>query len=200
VPAALPPGVTLEQASAYLGAPRAAGGDTLVRSLLGSVCAFAGRYTSRQLAPLTADHVDVRTQGRRWVRVPDARQVTAVVADGAPVADWEEIRAGGDTIVHIVVPRAVSGGALLYPFARLAPQGPQKVTVTGQFGFQAVPEDLADAIYTHTARNYRERDASYGDQVNLGDGGSIAFFRSMPPRVRAVYDSYRVFSDTFSLE
>jgi hypothetical protein len=57
---------------------------------------------------------------------------------------------------------------------------------------QHMDADLVDAIYTHAARNYKERDALYADQVALTQDGSVVnYFRSLPARVKAVYDLHR---------
>ena len=66
----------------------------------------------------------------------------------------------------------------------------QTLTVTGRFGIVPAPEDLADVILAMCARRYKERDASWGDSVQLPDGGLISYYRSLPPWVRLVIDSY----------
>lgn len=66
----------------------------------------------------------------------------------------------------------------------------QTLTITGRFGIVPAPEDLVDAVLAMCARRYKERDASWGDSVQLADGGLISYYRALPPAVRLVIDSY----------
>lgn len=55
-----------------------------------------------------------------------------------------------------------------------------------------VDADLADAIYTAAARQWRERDAAWSDIAQRNaDGADITYFRGLPQRVKMTYDLVR---------
>jgi hypothetical protein len=64
------------------------------------------------------------------------------------------------------------------------------LTVTGWFGIWPPPDDLVDALLSWCARRYKERDAAWGDQVQMPDGGVITYYRQLPPNVQLAVDSY----------
>jgi len=185
---ALPPGIDVDELTPYLGTATAldAGDQAFLEFLLQGVCDYAAQHTGRTLTPNPAGTspenatitITKLVYDNRF-RLPDARTITTVTADDVELTT-------GQYRANVVTP----GGTIVY--LDLLERQAKSVVVTGQFGFSEVPADLRDAIYTHTARNYRERDAMYADQVELPDGGSVAFFRQLPPRVKLVYDAYRV--------
>lgn len=158
--------------------------DVLLQSILDGALDFAAGETRRQFGelggvgdpPVTVDRYPI---DERLVRVPDARQVTAVTLDGTAITAWR------------LVGRQPAG-TTPYPWLRLDDRATGHLQITGLFGFAALPPALADAVYTHAARHYRERDALYGDTVALDDGQVVTFDRAMPARVRATYRAYRV--------
>lgn len=55
-----------------------------------------------------------------------------------------------------------------------------------------VDADLADAIYTAAARQWRERDAAFSDIAQrIDDGSDVTYFRGLPQRVKMIYDLAR---------
>lgn len=182
---ALPPGIEVDELIPYLGA-----GATLPQAdrdflefLLGGVCEYAAGHTGRRLSPNPASGPDVTEtvtahSPRFTFSVPDARSISEVKADDQPVAEAD----------YTSYPASAGGTIVLLRLTVAA----RKVEITGQFGFTEVPVELRDAIYAHAARNYRERDAMYSDQVELVEGGVVSFFRRLPPRVGMIYDRYRV--------
>ena len=186
---ALPGGVTVEELRN--GHLNVQGKDAFLELLLASASEFVAGETRRNLTPALDpdDPVDVtiRTRGRRFLRLPDAREVTAVVLDDVALIaeeDYDLHQANrGETFVKLEVLR----------HSRTA-------VITGRFGLDPVPEDLRDAIYTLAARNYHEKDAMYGDVVAPSEeGGAVSFFRQVPPRVRAILTSWQVPADRMGL-
>lgn len=118
----------------------------------------------------------VRLHGSRFVRVPDARELTTVEADGVElVAETDyEILERNDHIVRLEL------------FRR-----PRVIILTGRFGFAEIPANLREAIYILAARSFYERGAQFADQVALAEGlGVQQYFRQLPPRVRLVFAAY----------
>lgn len=166
--------------------------DDLLQMELNGVLAFAAGPlgTGRQLTLLPDTTEVTRPVRARWIRVPDATAVTAVTIDGVAITDYDLVYNRG-TIVQLELGYdAPSGWATCWPPARRS-----RAVVTGTFGMTDIPDDLAVAIYKHTARAWKERESLYGDQVALEDGSVVNYFRTMPPFVKAVYDSYRIASD-----
>lgn len=55
-----------------------------------------------------------------------------------------------------------------------------------------VDADLADAIYTAAARQWRERDAAWSDIAQrVAEGTDVTYFRGLPQRVKMTYDLVR---------
>ena len=161
--------------------------DVLLQAILDAALDTAAAETRRQLGPLggTGDPPVAVTRtldGQRAIRVPDARSIATVTIDGAAVTGWQlagRRPAGTTPAPYLILPAPATG----------------TVAATGQYGFTTLPAALADAIYTHAARHYRERDALYGDTITLDDGSDVHFYRQFPARVRAVYDLYRIAPD-----
>lgn len=126
--------------------------------------------------------------------IPHARTVTAVTLNA------------GETVLTPSV--GVSPGYLLQadfriygltPFyRRLAVISPSvgsvySVEVTGRFGITPLPADIFDAMIVMTARRYKERDARFGDTVQLPDGGILSYFNQLPASVKATMNRYMEF-------
>lgn len=158
--------------------------DSLLQAILDAALDTAAAETRRQLGPLGGAGdppvaVTRTINAQRAIRVPDARSLTTVTVDGAAVTGWQlagRRPAGTQPAPYLILPAPTTG----------------TVVATGLYGFTTLPAALADAIYTHAARHYRERDALYGDTVTLDDGSDVHFYRQFPVRVRAVYDLYRI--------
>ena len=187
---ALPAPLDVAAAAKYLGA--GAPDTDFLEQLREEVVGLAPLLIGRNLTPPGTGDPDTDetiTTGdwMRWVRVPDARAITTVVADDSELeagVDYDPIvHAAGGTIVHLVLRRRPA----------------RTVVITGKFGITPLPPELAGAFYAHAARNYREKDAGYADLVETADGGAQHYFRQLPPRVRMVYQQFRVSSDTQGL-
>jgi hypothetical protein len=198
---------TLAEIKAFLGGVTKTTDDALLQMLLDGQAARLSRVTGRSFTrnpALDDDGVDsspdavVTLQGnyRRRISIPDARVVTSVAVDGT-VLDPTAYRLVGDDLAMTDLtiappPPAWPGGALL-PWDAWGGWGAawgiglhnlgQVVTVTGRFGITPVPADVKDAFLMMVARAYKEKDARYGDMVELPDGGSVNYFRQFPPRV-----------------
>lgn len=117
----------------------------------------------------------IRARGRRFVRVPDAREITEVLGDGTEIDDYEPIERDGHIVCLELSDRY------------------DVVEVTGEFGFAAIPDDLLEAIYILAARSYYERQAQFADQVALAEGvGVQAYYRQLPQRVKLIFGAYAV--------
>lgn len=149
--------------------------------------------TGRLLIPDPARDADpvverALTSTRRRVRVPDARTITTVSVDGSAVT-------GYTTTLHrgLVVQLLLADDGQWVPDPSTQVYSSRAVTVTGRFGFEQVPIDLAGAIYQLAARWHYERQAQYADQVEVMEGAAVqAYFRQLPPRVKLVFASYAV--------
>lgn len=170
------------------------GNDALLGSLLESAEAMAESYTGRRFAPLSAaDPVTTETvsfrRGKTVIRVPDVRELTAVTVDGNALTNLG-YTLDGNPATHLYIEErygTFSGTAF---GTRRTNQA--QLVLTGRFGYTTAPADVRDAVLVLAARAYRERDANYADTVATADGGAFAYLRSMPPRAKAILDSYRV--------
>ncbi len=140
-----------------------------------------GRLLEPNPADAEDDPVEMRftPHGSRFVRIPDGRVITDVLADGSPVA-YEQLARQGH-IVRLELPRP----------ARI-------VTVTGRFGFATLPENLVDAIYVLAARYFYERAALYADRVVVGEGAvAESYYRQLPPRTKLVFATFTIATDQY---
>lgn len=109
----------------------------------------------------------------RSVLIPDAREITEVLADGTATTDYVTLSQND----HIVL-------------LRLPARGTTEVTITGRFGFATLPPALRDATYVLAARYFYELGAMFADQVVVGDGGSAqAYYRQLPPRTKLAFSN-----------
>ena len=180
--------LSLAELKDYLGPIREAR-DEFLRRLLNGAFIYAGNHTGRQLEKLPAEGtgsvvVTAVVNGRRFVRVPDARTITAVELDDAAVAaTGYQLHSGrGGTIVSI----------------ELASRG-TTCEVTGTFGLDPLPADLKEAIYVHAAASYHDRESLHSQRQSSEEYGSFQFARFLPVDVKRTYDSYIVGSDRFGL-
>lgn len=203
---ALPPDVTLDELKTYLDHDASTRDDEFLEFVLKGVCKFAigspahyrngevlhdGGYVGRLLWPIplvgapALTHTVRYTSARRFFRIPDARAIEAVSADATTLtADSYRLLERKGSIVRL----------------ELVDRYAKTLVITGSFGFATTPVEMKDAIYTHAARLAKERDALYGDVAELPAGGAVSYFRQMPLRVRATYESWQVPSDTHGLE
>lgn len=118
---------------------------------------------------------------QRWysaARVPDVRSLTAVTVDGNPVVTTNfELEGRAGEPANRLKMRAI-------PLV--------SVSVTGRFGFAAVPGNVRQATVELAARAVYERNARLADVVQDPEGGVASYFRQLPPSVVSVLDGYRV--------
>jgi hypothetical protein len=157
--------------------------------------------TLRPDPPLGEDEADdgedvqrvVEFRGRAAM-IPDARSITTVELDGAETVDFTPISHQGLVVrlsFHELRVRLFG----LHPHHRYHERRrAHTVTVTGKFGYAAIPDALAEGIYLLAARAFAEKEAGYADQVAIGEGASAiqTYFRNMPPRTRLAFTSYTV--------
>jgi hypothetical protein len=195
---AVSPVPTLDELKRYVDVEGGADDELLQTELDGEIQRCAA-YTARQLTKLPASDtepavtVSLEQRGRRFVRVPDAREVTAVVVDGVAVTDYQLIRAAmpHDGSVYLAVELYAAAHAHGEHHHNRA-EHPQTVEVTGRFGFDPFPDDLRVAILTETARHVYERAAGFADSVATGEWGGRSYAKQLGSRARQVYDSYKL--------
>lgn len=138
---------------------------------------------------------------QRDIRLPDAREIDTATLDGQALTTSGFTLVGAKTLTAIgTAGYTVSGGTATD--LRLTPLGPvtqgwvptlgNSLVVTGRFGMWPIPPDLKDACLLMTARAYKEKDAAYGDIVQLNDGSSVNYYRQMPMRAAMILDRYRI--------
>lgn len=69
------------------------------------------------------------------------------------------------------------------------PQG-IKVTITAKWGWDAVPEDVKEAVFETAVGIFRQKDQAFARVVNLES--NIVVNDVMPPRARLIADRYRL--------
>lgn len=176
----------VETLKAYLGKDARTEDDGFLELVLRGAVGQCHRYTKRRLSPIpvpteaepdpAAITFAVPTGGQRLVRIPDARELTSVRADGTPASGWTLHGADAgepQPFIHL-------------PFTAV------QLELTGHFGFLDLPDEVEDAIYVQAARNFQERKAGYSDTIEIGaDGGARSYFRQLLPRVKATYDDFK---------
>lgn len=203
---------TLDDLKPYLQLKRTLAGDQLavVQGILDSAVSFIAAEWKIQLEPLpalvntgteeapvwedTAAPVTVRRRPHysRFIRVPDAREVTALVLDGTTIdpADYELLpRKGREDGPYPTI--ELVGGCRRGRVAE----------ITGRFGFLELPADLKDFILSMAARAYREGpDSQFSDGARIDDEmGRYAYFKQLAPQMQMRANSWRVPSDVMGL-
>jgi len=134
--------------------------------------------------------VTINVQRRKVIPLPDARVVTSVALGGATLLSTSSYRD-----YELLSNDGVFTDLVLYPdqpnrFPLAHYSGWNTITVTGRFGIWPVPADIKGALLLMCARAYKEQEARFGDVVNLGDGGSVAYYKTLPPRAKMTLDRY----------
>lgn len=167
--------------------------DVLLEGMLLGAAEFAQNYTGRQLVPIpTSDSqaavpIASRENLRMRVAVPDARSITSITVNGVATTGYETYKSPAKTIIWVGLPYTAPTIPTNNAFRTVLPE----VIITGKFGFDPVPSDLAHAVYLHAANQWYSRAAVYAENVQLtGDGGIANYAWTMPSEVRAVYDNY----------
>lgn len=180
--------VELEEFKGYVNVTRAEKDELLQQILDGAIAFAGGTYTKRALEPLDGvAEVRRRLDGSRFIRVPDAREVTEVALDGTELVaedEYELLESPGSAATTVTIE--------VFRRGRVA-------VVTGSFGMAEVPEDLRDSILALAARRYWQRAAGQSDSVQSEEYGVATYFRAMPAEVRVVLDTYRVGADRHGL-
>lgn len=167
------------------------GDEDFVTLLLGAATRRIVRYTRRNFFPdptppdTTPVTKTFKVRGSNYVSVPDLRSVTAIDLNGAVLIEDEgyELWGEDDEPSHTV--------KLLYLPQYVAVPTP-KLTITGLWGFDAVPEDLKESTCTWVARAFKKRDANYADVVQQGiDAAMFQYFKNVPDEIKMTMDSYK---------
>jgi hypothetical protein len=196
---AVSPVPTIDELKRYVDIEGGADDELLQTELDGEIQRCAA-YTGRQLTKLPASDTEpavtlsIAQRGRRFVRVPDAREITAVVVDGVAATDYQLIKAGmpRDGSVYLAIELYAAAHAHEHHHHHHRGEHPQTVEVTGRFGFDPFPDDLRVAILTEAARHVYERSAGFADSVATGEWGGRSYAKQLGPRSRQVYDSYQL--------
>lgn len=161
------------------------GKATALDDALTGAFVFSERYTRRRFVPWPLTSGDpvvtftARADGLRFLhRLPDARSLATVVADGVTLTSADYLLHG-----H---PGPDDPAAIIELAAAAA-----VVVVTGRFGFTPLPGDLRDSILTLAARRYNERQLGGADARELPEGGIVSYFRSLPAPVKSTLELYR---------
>lgn len=200
---------TLDELKSYVDVTRS-GDDDLLQAILDGVSERVERYTGRVLHPIPAldgsgddtgsPVTKTVTLPRRLMRWTPARDPLRPRTRIIEVPDVREIETGGVTGVAA----AITGYEPLGdgpPWDRIQVFGltiPAQdpvtalpaIQITGRFGMWPAPADLKDAVLVMSARRWRERDASYGDSVQLAEGVTVSYFKQFPATVQATIQSY----------
>lgn len=79
------------------------------------------------------------------------------------------------------------GHALAYPYAGGWVAG-VPYTITANFGYSAVPDDIKEACLEIAVRIWRGRDAGFSDVVGVEGGGAVGYNGQLPAMVKMVLD------------
>lgn len=180
-----PATVTLAELKAHANIARG-DDDAQLQKVLDAAVAFAVQRTGRQLHPLDQSQVAVHPAGRRFVRVPDASEITAVDADGVEIDGYRLHDHNGYT-THVELPHR-----------RYGYRPPDQVTVTGTFGMDPLPDELRLAIIEEATNRWYDRAAGNATSAGSEEYGDISYSRP-PGWARAVFKSFRVPSDDLAL-
>jgi hypothetical protein len=172
--------------------------DEFLQLYLDSATKTAERYCKRKFEaepdltddPQVAVTKTISTLSRDVLRIPDVRTVNSVVLAGVTLSPVDVYGFGGF---------ALSGESPGEPYTWITLRERQRghtshqdLAITGFWGWNPAPADIKDAVLTLASRKYRERDAGYGDTVQLPEGGVIAYFSQLPSSVAMTLDSYRI--------
>jgi hypothetical protein len=130
----------------------------------------------------TADPVvhEAFVNGSRWIRVPDAREITRVEIDGREITGYvlhsHRFPANGP-VTHVEI----------FVRGRVA-------RVTGRFGFVELPEELREAIIATAAHRVAKESTGHVD-VRSDEYGSRQWSKRIPSEARMVFTNYTVPSD-----
>lgn len=116
----------------------------------------------------------------RWVRVPDARDVTSISVDGVATTDFELHRN-----------RDSDPDEWPYVWIELGspPSTATRCEVTGRFGFVDFDDELEDAIYTVAAHRHFSADAGYADAIRSQAFGDRVWLKQFPTTVQTTLAS-----------
>lgn len=121
--------------------------------------------------------------------VPDASTITSVTVDGTLVVPGTGYRAWvrNGYIVQL------RGLGFPSPYVPVASADEQQCVITGHFGFQSIPANLADAIYVLAGRYVYEEAVLYADRIEVLEGTAVqSYYRQLPPRCKLVFQTYAV--------
>lgn len=199
---AVPRGLSLEDLKRRLDRTMDVDDDLLADDLAAAFKAAGApppKGCGRELSPdppRSTDAAVTRTvlSTRRRVRIPDAREITAVTVDGTATTAYATLERDG-LIVQLDLDDDGQwtdrwrGSDLQEGRATIR----RTIAVTGRFGFAVLPDDLIGAIYVLAARWHYERDALFADQVAVLEGTAVqSYYRQIPPRVALAFAAYAI--------
>lgn len=188
---------TLEQLRNHLATKVGAEMDSVLSVMLESAESFVERYCGRRFSPdpeliegediaPSIEKTVIVTPQDRLVRIPDLREVVSITLGGMvlnPSAyKLGNYSASSPTTQIELLQTAVP--SLTNPETELV--------IKGRFGFNPTPPDIVDAALTVAARRYRERDASWSDNLQLSEGGLLTYFKSLPGNTQLILRSYKL--------
>lgn len=164
--------------------------DAELSALISRASAVIQRWTGREFAPPTSAETRVFTypgRGRLELAPYEARAVTAVVLDSQPGGQQITL----STTDYALRPLPARDG--VYQWLELAPyrrcRGGQ-VSVTGDWGWPTVPDDVEHACIVTVATWMRRDVAAYSRVFNL-DESRIERPQALPSAVMDMLDLYR---------
>lgn len=181
--------VTIDEFAQYLYGKNATGTGGLWQTDDPQVLTAKRQLVSAELAvegmisyDLVADDDAERTLfagGESVLRLPGGlRSLTAITADGYTL-DVDSVRLLG---IHGRPHHLLMG----------IPWGAQSVTITGDWGFAACPDDLKNAILALAARDHFVRQNRQADISQSADGSASSYFDRMPTIAAAAVQAYKV--------
>lgn len=130
----------------------------------------------------------VVVNGSRFVRVPDAREITRVTVDDVELAA---------TDYELHAHRYPADGPTTH--LELLNRRGRVVEVTGRFGFAAIPDELREAILTLAARRVYEESIGLVDSVNSDAYGARSYVKRLPVAISMVLADLTVPDDVLGL-
>ena len=163
--------------------------DTVAGALITRLSALIMRYCAREFAPaVNAQARTFRLRPGRCIQpvIPrDLRAATAVAVDGQtlPASQWQPAMLDGPNGVY---------GAIEFAYVPPSRWSARTLQITGDWGFQSVPEDVVEACVLAVGLYLRAHVSGFGTALqpnSLGDGVNAA--AALPPGIRGMLDPFR---------
>ena len=161
--------------------------DALLGELIAAVSARAGVYCNRDFEH--KERVEFHDGGGRYLYLKGLPVITITSIYGSDTWEWDE-----GSLIPADHYQLLDAGMVAYRFG-VWPYGPKalKVTYTGGYSAEGIPDDLEMAVRTQVAYDFRRRKDIGLESVSFPDG-SIQKMSSgeFLPAVRQVLDRYRI--------